>query len=633
MSRDQFYALNFFIKHKPFRVLEADKNIGAVILSEELENFLALNSLDDATTYLKLDTNPLSSTQDSIVNILDSLVHSKKISKKCRNLLIVSAPKLGKFRILPKLHKEKFGIRPIINCIDSPTSQICLFVFLLLHPFVVCTESYLQDSQHLLQLLANIDVTTFKELYLYSCDFESLYTNIELELALNLVLEFANEKKVLDLEHINIEGFKQLLIIIFNNNIFKFKNNFFRQIRGLAMGSICGPVLANVVVYKLESKWLFIHKPLVYKRYIDDIFILSNTLIDLVVFKGTFGNLRLNIKIGQEVEFLDLRVIYDNIYSNIKTLLYIKPTNTFSYLQFNSNHKDSIFKNIPISLLIRVRRICSNSIEYFYFSRLFISQLVQRGYSYSYLFSIVRNIFKKNRLSLLPYKEKIDDDQFGKSKSNHFFVIPFNKSNISVNKIISNSFDTTKNIFNLDFKINVVNSVNNSLRKIFIHSGSLSLKNYNFKCSPCLLDKCKSCEFFVIKNLINFNKKFSLPVLSQCNCKSKDCIYIIHCIFCDCFYIGETMQTLEKRFECHLSNIRCFLPYVKEISEVAFHFNKKGHNIKEHLRIFLFASGISNEETRKNIESELIHLFLITGNKVINARLLRHIDRFCSCLV
>ena len=93
------------------------------------------------------------------------------------------------------------------------------------------------------------------------------------------------------------------------------------------MGSICGPVLANVVVYKLESKWLFIHKPLVYKRYIDDIFILFNTLIDLVVFKGTFGNLRLNIKIGQEVEFLDLRVIYDNIYSNIKTLLYIKPTN------------------------------------------------------------------------------------------------------------------------------------------------------------------------------------------------------------------------------------------------------------------------------------------------------------------
>ena len=631
LNKAQFSALKYFIRHKPFRVLEADKNIGAVIMTDSTENELALDTLNDSNTYSRLEDDPLIMTQNLIIAELDNLISRGHMSPKCRKLLIVNIPKLAKFRILPKLHKEVFGIRPIINCINSPTSLICLFVFLILQPFVIITESYLQDSQHLLQLLEKLKTTKFNLLHIYSCDFESLYTNIDLDLAINLTLEFIKDKNGLDLEHISLEGFKVLLFLIFNNNVFKYKSSFYRQNRGLAMGAICGPVLANVVVYKLEIKWLYIHRPLIYRRFIDDIIIISESLLDLNDFKSKFGNLKLNVKYGLEVDFLDIKINFDTVFNKIITSLYIKPTNTFSYLSIESNHKNSIFKNIPVSLFIRIRRICSENQTFFYFSRLLISQLIQRGYSYDYLFSVVRNIYNIKRALLLPYKNK-------KIKTldkinNYYFVIPYNKSNISINNLIKNSFNAVKNIYPLkDINFSVVNSVNNSLRKIFLHGGNLSLTNINFECSPCLLDKCKSCNFFIKKSIISFNDTFSLPILSNCNCKSKFCIYIIYCNLCDCYYIGETMQTMEDRFRNHLSDIKCFIPFFKEKSEVATHFNKKGHNYLIHIKIFLFASNLFITEKRKKIESELIHLFLISGCRVINARLIKHIDEFFTSI-
>jgi hypothetical protein len=46
------------------------------------------------------------------------------------------------------------------------------------------------------------------------------------------------------------------------------------------MGSICGPSVVNMFVYFLEKHWLSIEKPLVYVRFIDDIYILMNKKLD-----------------------------------------------------------------------------------------------------------------------------------------------------------------------------------------------------------------------------------------------------------------------------------------------------------------------------------------------------------------
>ena len=55
------------------------------------------------------------------------------------------------------------------------------------------------------------------------------------------------------------------------------------------MGSLCGPYIANLFVYIYEKKWMFIHKPLIYLRFIDDLFIILRRLSHLESLKKAFG--------------------------------------------------------------------------------------------------------------------------------------------------------------------------------------------------------------------------------------------------------------------------------------------------------------------------------------------------------
>jgi hypothetical protein len=158
------------------------------------------------------------------------------------------------------------------------------------------------------------------------------------------------------------------------------------------MGSKCGPSIANLFVYILEYKFLTIHRPIYYRRFIDDIFMIVLKNFDINVLINSFGNLKLNAQTGSVVNFLDLWI---SICSNTQTLkfkMYIKPTNTFCYLPTSSNHSSFIFTNIPKSIILRPRRICNSLSDFLYYARLILAQLVLRGYKFETLRKIIHMI-------------------------------------------------------------------------------------------------------------------------------------------------------------------------------------------------------------------------------------------------
>ena len=80
-------------------------------------------------------------------------MHIKKhISLKLYNKLKIFKMncKVGSFRILPIVHKDKFSVRPIINCTDHFTSNLCLLVDFMLRSLVFKLSSYLKDSPQFL---------------------------------------------------------------------------------------------------------------------------------------------------------------------------------------------------------------------------------------------------------------------------------------------------------------------------------------------------------------------------------------------------------------------------------------------------------------------------------------------------
>jgi hypothetical protein len=103
VSSSQLYFLKKFIINKPFKIIQCDKNIGTAIDSYELQNQLCINHLNDTKIYQELDYNPLNETIDK----MEKLKHLslKKDLNISLNLLMTKNSKIGKFRILCKLHK------------------------------------------------------------------------------------------------------------------------------------------------------------------------------------------------------------------------------------------------------------------------------------------------------------------------------------------------------------------------------------------------------------------------------------------------------------------------------------------------------------------------------------------------
>ena len=70
----------------------------------------------------------------------------------------------------------------------------------------------------------------------------------------------------------------ELAEIVLKNNIFKFDEITFKQLRGNAIGTKFAPSYAFLFMADLEEKILnaFEEKPMIWWRYIDDIFIFGN---------------------------------------------------------------------------------------------------------------------------------------------------------------------------------------------------------------------------------------------------------------------------------------------------------------------------------------------------------------------
>ena len=625
ISQELRETLKHFNKNKPFSVIQCDKNVGCMLISNDDLYNLANNHLEGNNTYKAVNENEVKSIFDQVNFKLNNLYMNKDISKELKSKLILEDIKdysVGKFRILAKIHKKDFNIRPIINCGNNFTYKISLFIHLLINPHVQSLTHILKDSQELLQKLENFKSNN--SLHLYSCDFESLYTNIIAEHASNIISYYLfSETNLLSQFNLSLNGVRELILLVFNCNIFIFNNKHYIQKIGLPMGCICGPSIANLFVYILERKWLNLNKEKIYFRFIDDIFLASSSLLNLKNFESQFEYLRLNIESNNSVNFLDLVITFDCIIGKFNFSLYIKPTNTFSYLLPNSNHPKHIFRNIPVSLFTRIRRICSSYIDYLHFSRLLLIQLLKRGYKLEIISGIIRSIGNVERNSLLPYKDK-NQNKFLTHSSCKLFI-EYDNCNFFFNYYLSYLFKrlTLNNTYKFNKKLVIINKVQTNIGALLIHGFKLNKSTKNHY-KDCENRNCFICMFSSKYFYLNINN-FFLPFQNLSSCNSYGIIYIICCFKCNCFYIGESGRSVKERISEHLSNIKSFnknllnsIIKLNENSLVAQHFNFLGHNLEEDFRFLIFESNVTNTTIRKSIETDLINLFKTFHISILN---------------
>ena len=320
-----------------------------------------------------------------------------------------------------------------------------------------------------------------------SFDIVSLYTNIPLNETINLAVDIikVNEPNL----KITHKELKKLFLFATAETHFLFEDKVYDQIDGVAMGSPLAPVLANLFMGHHESNWIRDYNnfpPLIYKRYVDDIFCLFNNEQEAIEFLNYLNDKHPNIKFTLETEnnntlpFLDVNIIkQDN--GNFITNIFHKKTYSgllTNYLSFiPMSYKLALLK----TLIHRTFKICNNW-KIFHLDIERLKKTLQRN---KYPLKLIENEIGKY---LNNTHTNINND-VNSDKIKQYFKLPFigEQSIVTKNKIKKLCKNFCKK---LDITISFTSCKINSFMstKTMSPSHLQSFVVYYFKCDNCGID-------------------------------------------------------------------------------------------------------------------------------------------------
>ena len=106
-------------------------------------------------------------------------------------------------------------------------------------------------------------------------DADALFTNITLDEIIDICVKKLFKTPDTLVKGISKNDFRDLLNLATKESFFTFNNKFYIQVDGVSMGSLLGPVLANIFLSQnWPNKCPIKFKPSFYRRYVDDIFVL-----------------------------------------------------------------------------------------------------------------------------------------------------------------------------------------------------------------------------------------------------------------------------------------------------------------------------------------------------------------------
>ena len=187
----------------------------------------------------------------------------------------------------PKFHKPNCPLRPILDMTNSPYHTVAQWLADKLEPVrrQVCKYS-LRGTFEFVEAVKDIQLT---DKTMLSSDVVSLFMNVPLLETVDYLYEFVEQNGItIDLPKALL---KELLLRCTFNIQFAFNGEIYRQIDGVAMGSPLGPLLADIFMGKLERTTLSsaIGSMSFYKRYVDDIFAVTDSNFDMNALLANFN--------------------------------------------------------------------------------------------------------------------------------------------------------------------------------------------------------------------------------------------------------------------------------------------------------------------------------------------------------
>ena len=395
-------------------IMRPDKGKGVVLMDRQDYNQKMYNILADHTKFRCLGTDIAShilKLEDRLNRILRSIKAS--IGDCNYDKLFASGSRPGYMYGLPKIHKVGNPLRPIISSIGTFSYNLAKFLVPILKPLTT-NEYSVNNSSKFVHELCNLKLST--NVVMASFDVTSLFTNIPLNETTDLILNN------LTADHISNFGLdksqlSKLLNLATCSNAFTFNGKLYNQIDGVAMGSSLGPVYADIFMGFNEQVWLSEcpaqFKPLFYRRYVDDTFLIFKDLSHVQLFLDYLNSKHPNITFTCDIEtdfklpFLDIQVTRQN--GQFITSVFRKATFTglgSNYLSFSP----ILYKlNSIRTLLNRAYNVCS-SYSLFHVDVVFlINYFTENGFP-EFVFTKILRTFLNNKFQSQPVVATVKKD-------------------------------------------------------------------------------------------------------------------------------------------------------------------------------------------------------------------------------
>lgn len=358
------------------------------------------------------------------------------------------------------------------------------------------------------------------------------------------------------------------LDLCLKNNYFQFDDKIYKQKRGVGTGIKLAPTYACIGVGKYEdilfsSDQALLQKILLWKRFIDDVIMLfrgteaeceslvewlNSLMVGTIKFKYDFSY--------EKIQFLDLEIYIEN--GLLMSNLFVKPTNSQLFLDYESNHPEHCKNAIPYSQALRVVERCSSSQNRDEHLASLEEKFKERNYPIELISTQFEQAKKKRRKDLI-FKER--RKKKGDDKVRLLFT--HNQANPPINlwlRDCKRQLERNDQAKGIGKRMQVAFKQPRNLQKIV--GGCKSGPGGGEALSPnpgCF--KCGRCRVLCPK--INETKKFkstatqkSYTIKQHVNCTSDFVIYLGTCLKCKGQYIGKSQTILKVRHSNHKQEIK-----------------------------------------------------------------------------
>ena len=562
----------------------ADKGSGVVVMNTSDYWDKLRKEVNDSSTYRPTEGDQSKIVHKKVKQLADRMYRQGYIGKHLHRYLIPSIPRPGTIQGNPKLHKEGAPLRVIISGRGHATEGIAELAERELREHVESQPSFIRDTTDFINKLKNIKIPIEETLkpIVFCMDVCKLYPSVPRKEGIEAC------KEALELRHISNIPTKEVLemiqLVLDNNNFSLGNSEHYIQVNGTAIGSKLGRNYACTYLGKWEAELLnsSLLKPLVYFRYIDDIFGIwlhgEDKLIEFYERANSLhGQIKLELRHSTDsIEFLDVRVGIHG--DTVCTDVYSKPSDTKAYLHFTSDHPAHTKRGIPTGLAIRARRICSTSEGFDREARDICNNLSRRGYPRQQVMRSIRRVQKMDRSSVLQPSNK------RKGREGVPMVVTYSSHLPNINRILKRKSyilsrsNELKSIFDENIFVSYKRGI--SLGDTLVHKKTKQISREGSVTQGSCQKNCRVCKvaYAGTDKVAGPGRKVMCTYDRTIGCRSRNIIYGVFCMSCEVVvYVGETGGQFYQRAQNHLSSIRCG----KTELYVAAHFNSAGHSINE----------------------------------------------------